>query len=122
MRLGREYAACLKPGDVVLLHGGMGAGKTQFTKGVAQGLGITDVVLSPTYAYMNEYGGKLYHFDCYRLPDGQRAEELGLCDYFYGGGVCVVEWPQNIADVLPEGSKEVSIETLDDGTRRITYE
>ncbi|MDE6849818.1 MAG: tRNA (adenosine(37)-N6)-threonylcarbamoyltransferase complex ATPase subunit type 1 TsaE [Clostridia bacterium] len=70
----KEYAKTLKKGDVVLLNGDMGAGKTVFCKGVAQGLGIKDEILSPTYAYMNDYGGKLYHYDCYRLTSGAQAE------------------------------------------------
>lgn len=117
-----KYAAGLKAGDVVLLGGGLGAGKTTFCKGIARGLGITDEILSPTYAYMNDYGGKLYHFDCYRLSSGGQAEALGLCDYFYAGGVCVVEWAENIADALPEKVKRVDIEILPDGKRRIIYE
>lgn len=117
----REYASSLKGGDVVLLNGEMGAGKTVFAKGVALGLGIDDEILSPTYAYMNDYGGKLYHYDCYRLSSGAQAEGLGLVDYFYGDGVCLVEWAQNIADVLPENCKTVTIEKLDDGARKIIY-
>lgn len=116
-----EYASSLKGGDVVLLNGEMGAGKTVFAKGVALGLGIDDEILSPTYAYMNDYGGKLYHYDCYRLSSGAQAEGLGLVDYFYGDGVCLVEWAQNIADVLPENCKTVTIEKLDDGVRKIIY-
>ena len=117
----REYASSLKGGDVVLLNGEMGAGKTVFAKGVALGLGIDDEILSPTYAYMNDYGGKLYHYDCYRLSSGAQAEGLGLVDYFYCDGVCLVEWAQNIADVLPENCKTVTIEKLDDGVRKIIY-
>ena len=117
----REYASSLKGGDVVLLNGEMGAGKTVFAKGVALGLGIDDEILSPTYAYMNDYGGKLYHYDCYRLSSGAQAEGLGLVDYFYGDGVCLVEWAQNIADVLPKNCKTVTIEKLDDGVRKIIY-
>lgn len=118
----REYAKTLRAGDVVLLNGAMGAGKTVFAKGVAQGLGIEDEILSPTYAYMNDYGGKLYHYDCYRLKSGAQAEALGLCDYFYAGGVCLVEWAENIADVLPQNRKTVTIEILGDSERRIIYE
>lgn len=121
LALGEEYAKTLKADDVVLLEGEMGAGKTVFCKGIARGLGISDEILSPTYAYMNEYDGKLYHFDCYRLKNGAQAEALGLCDYFYAGGVCVIEWAQNIADVLPENCKKVTIEKTDGG-RRIIYE
>ena len=79
----REYASSLKGGDVVLLNGEMGAGKTVFAKGVALGLGIDDEILSPTYAYMNDYGGKLYHYDCYRLSSGAQAEGLGLTCLLY---------------------------------------
>jgi len=120
--LGKEYAKTLKGGDVVVLDGEMGAGKTVFSKGVAKGLGIDDEVLSPTYAYMNDYGGKLYHFDCYRLKCGEQAEGLGLCDYFYSDGICLIEWAQNISSVLPEKVKRVKIEKLDDNKRRISYE
>ena len=121
LALGEEYAKTLKAGDVVLLEGEMGAGKTVFCKGIAKGLRIADEILSPTYAYMNEYDGKLYHFDCYRLKSGAQAEALGLCDYFYAGGVCVIEWAQNIAEVLPENCKRVIIEKTDGG-RKISYE
>lgn len=121
LALGEKYANTLKRGDVVLLEGEMGAGKTVFCKGIAKGLGISDEILSPTYAYMNEYDGKLYHFDCYRLKNGSQAEALGLCDYFYSDGVCVIEWAQNIADVLPENCKKVVIEKTDGG-RKISYE
>ncbi len=117
-----EYAKTLKSGDIVLLEGDMGAGKTVFAKGVARGLGIEDEVLSPTYAYMNDYGGKLYHYDCYRLRSGEHAESLGLCDYFYGSGVCLIEWAQNIASVLPENCKKVIIKKLDENRREIICE
>ena len=118
---GERYAKNLKGGDVVVLDGEMGAGKTVFAKGVAKGLGICDEVLSPTYAYMNDYGGKLYHFDCYRLKSGEQAESLGLCDYFYADGVCLIEWAQNISSVLPEKVKRVTIEKTESG-RKIIYE
>ena len=117
----REYASSLKGGDVVLLNGEMGAGKTVFAMGLALGLVIDDEILRPTYAYMNDYGGKLYHYDCYRLSSGAQAEGLGLTDYFYGDGVCLVEWAQNIADVLPENCKTVTIEKLKGSVRKIIY-
>ena len=118
----RKFAKTLKGGDVVLLNGEMGAGKTVFAKGVALGLGIEDEVLSPTYSYMNDYNGVLYHFDCYRLSNGGQAEALGLCDYFYSDGICLVEWAENICSVLPENTKKVNITKLGDGKRRIEYE
>lgn len=118
----KQYAASLHPGDVVLLNGGMGAGKTVFCKGIALGLGIVDEILSPTYAYMNDYSGKLYHYDCYRLTGGAQAEALGLTDYFGGDGICVLEWAENIADVLPERCKKVTIEKLTEHNRVIICE
>lgn len=121
LEFAKSYASTLKAGDVVLLNGDMGAGKTVFAKGVALGLGIDDEVLSPTYAYMNDYGGRLYHYDCYRLSSGAQAEALGLADYFYGEGVCLVEWAENIADILPENCKIVTIQKLGENGRRIEY-
>ena len=118
----KKFASTLKGGDVVVLNGEMGAGKTVFAKGVALGLGIGDEVLSPTYSYMNDYGGVLYHFDCYRLKDGGQAEELGLCDYFYSDGICLIEWAENISSVLPEKVKRVNIEKIGGDKRRIEYE
>ena len=116
----KEYAKTLEKNDVVLLKGEMGAGKTVFAKGVANGLGITDEVTSPTYAYMNDYDGILYHYDCYRLSCGEQALALGLTDYFDAGGICLIEWSENISSVLPEKVKTVTIEDVGDGKRRIT--
>jgi len=117
--IAKEYAKTLRPNDVVLLGGDLGAGKTTFTKGIALGLGITDSITSPTYAYMNDYNGKLFHFDCYRLTSGEDAEGLGLTDYFYANGICVIEWSENIASVLPENCKRVNITTISKNKRRI---
>ena len=117
-----SYAKTLKAGDVVLLKGEMGAGKTVFCKGVAKALGIEDEITSPTYAYMNDYEGKLYHYDCYRLCGGEQALSLGLTDYFDAGGICVIEWSENIASVLPEKVKRVVIEILNENERKITFE
>lgn len=109
LKIAESYAKTLKKGDVVLLNGEMGAGKTAFTKGLAKGLNIKDEITSPTYAYMNDYDGVLYHYDCYRLSSGEDAEALGLTDYFYMGGVCVIEWGENIKSVLPDTVKTVEI-------------
>lgn len=117
MKIAEDFAKTLHKNDVVLLEGEMGAGKTVFAKGVAKGLGIEDNVVSPTYAYMNDYDGKLYHYDCYRLSCGEQAVNLGLTDYFDAGGVCLIEWSENISSVLPENCKIVKI--VRDGEQRI---
>ena len=116
-----EYAKTLKPYDVVLLDGDMGAGKTVFAKGVARGLGIEEGVTSPTYAYMNDYDGRLFHYDCYRIESVAQAENLGLADYFEMGGVCLVEWAQNIAPLLPKKVKRVCIRNVSENEREIEY-
>lgn len=117
----REYAKTLRAGDVVLLDGDMGAGKTVFAKGIAEGLGIEEEVTSPTYAYMNDYDGRLFHYDCYRIEDPAQAESLGLADYFDMGGICLIEWSQNIAPLLPKTLKRVKIHKVDENTRKIEY-
>lgn len=117
MKIAEDFAKTLQKNDVVLLEGEMGAGKTVFAKGVAKGLGIEDNVVSPTYAYMNDYDGKLYHYDCYRLSCGEQAVNLGLTDYFDAGGVCLIEWSENITSVLPENCKVVKI--VRNGEQRI---
>ena len=121
VKFAEEYGKTLKKGDVVLLKGEMGAGKTVFTKGVALSLGIKSEVTSPTYAYLNDYDGKLFHYDCYRLSSGEDAEALGLTEYFYSDGICVIEWSENVVDVLPKNAKVVKIEKIDENTRKITY-
>lgn len=117
MKIAEDFAKTLKKNDVVLLEGEMGTGKTVFAKGVAKGLGIEDSVVSPTYAYMNDYDGKLYHYDCYRLSCGEQAVNLGLTDYFDAGGICLIEWSENISSVLPENCKIVKI--VRNGEQRI---
>ena len=119
--LGEQFASGLKNGSVVLLKGEMGAGKTVFVKGVAKALGITERITSPTYAYMNDYDGILYHYDCYRLSSGEDAEGLGLTDYFYADGICVIEWSENIKDVLTKNCIEVKIEKIGENRRRIEF-
>jgi tRNA threonylcarbamoyladenosine biosynthesis protein TsaE len=117
-----QFAKTLKSGDIVLLDGEMGAGKTVFAKGVAKGLGIEEEVTSPTYAYMNDYDGVLFHYDCYRIESVEQAERLGLADYFDMGGICLIEWSQNIAPLLPKGCKRVRIQKRGEEIRAITVE
>ena len=120
-RWAEEYAKTLHPGDTVLLDGEMGAGKTAVAKGIAKGLGISEEVTSPTYAYINSYEDRLFHFDCYRIPSERQAEELGFADYFDLGGICLVEWSENIAGLLPEQVKRVRIRKCGDTQREIEF-
>ena len=121
---GKLLAKSLVGGEIILLNGDLGAGKTVFTKGIAAGLGITKSVTSPTFALLNVYDGgrlKLYHYDCYRLSGGEEAEQRGLTEYFGANdGVCVIEWPQIIADVLPPKVIEVEILYKGNDKREIT--
>ena len=95
-RLGALLGRLLGPGDVVLLHGALGAGKTAFTQGIGEGLGVPGAISSPTFTLLKEYTGRLplYHFDLYRLDDPDELEALGFDQYFYGDGVSVVEWAE----------------------------
>lgn len=117
-RIAKEYAKTLSKGDVVLLYGDLGAGKTEFVKGVAEYFGLSGVT-SPTYAYLNIYCDFIYHYDFYRLSCGEDAEQLGLTDYFNGENICFIEWPENVADVLPENCKTIRIEKNGDNERKI---
>ena len=113
-----DYAKTLSPGDVVLLDGEMGAGKTVIAQGIARGLGVKEDVLSPTYAYVNSYE-PMFHFDCYRIENVRQAEELGFADYFDAGKICLVEWSENIAPLLPEHCKKITVRKTGDGEREI---
>ena len=114
-----EIARQASPGDIYLLEGDLGVGKTVFAKGFAHGLGITEPVTSPTFTIVQEYHeGRLplYHFDVYRIADVEEMDEIGYEDYFYGDGVCLIEWAELIRDILPEQCVEVTItKELDKG-------
>lgn len=116
-----QYAKTLKSGDTVLLEGEMGAGKTLTAKGIAKGLGIACEVTSPTYAYINDYEGKLYHFDCYRVESEEQALSLGFADYFDLGGICLVEWSEKIAGLLPDFCKKIVITKRGESVREIHF-
>lgn len=110
-------------GEVLLLHGDLGAGKTHFVKGLAKGLGIEEVITSPTFALHNSYSGRLTlnHFDFYRIEDSEEVAILGLDEFFYDKhGVCAIEWSENVNDLLPKHCIDVTIEKIDDNTRKIT--
>ena len=120
--LGAKLGAKLQPGAVIAYRGDLGAGKTAFTRGIAQGLGASDMVTSPTYTIVNEYlSGRmpLFHFDMYRLPDSDSLFDIGWEDYLERGGVCAVEWSENVADAM-EDAIIISIEKTGEDSRRIT--
>ena len=120
--IGIKLAEQLKPGAVIAYRGDLGAGKTAFTRGLARGLGIQDPVTSPTYTIVNEYlGGRLplFHFDMYRLHSADDLFDIGWDDYLERGGVCAVEWSENVEDAL-EDPITVTIEKLGEQSRKIT--
>ena len=120
--VGIRLAAQLKPGAVIAYRGDLGAGKTAFTRGLARGLGIGDPVTSPTYTIVNEYlGGRLplFHFDMYRLGSADDLFDIGWDDYLERGGVCAVEWSENVAEAM-ESPITVTIEKLGEESRKIT--
>jgi len=122
--LGQALGQTLKGGEIVAYTGDLGAGKTAFTRGLARGLGITMQVTSPTYTLVNEYTGgrlELFHFDMYRLGSSEELFDIGWDDYLLRGGVCAVEWSENVADAL-EDAIWVRISRLDDETRQIEIE
>ena len=122
--LGAALGRVLPPGSVVAYRGGLGAGKTAFTRGLARGLGATEQVTSPTYTIVNEYlSGRLplFHFDMYRLGSSDDLWDIGWEDYLERGGVCAVEWSENVADAM-EGAIRVRMEKLGEDSRRITIE
>lgn len=111
--LGYHIGKSCHPGEIVLLNGDLGVGKTVFTKGFAAGLGIEEPVCSPTFTIVQIYeSGRLplYHFDVYRIADVEEMEEIGYEDYFYGEGVCLIEWAKLIREILPEKCISVTIE------------
>ena len=110
---GLELGASLRKGDIVALIGDLGTGKTALTKYIAEGLGIRETIISPTFTIVQEYRqGRLplYHFDVYRIGDPEEMYELGYEEYFYGDGVCVIEWADLIEELLPEYTKVIRIE------------
>ena len=122
--VGAALGKRLSAGAVIAYQGDLGAGKTAFTRGVACGLGAKESVTSPTYTIVNEYlSGKypLFHFDMYRLASSDDLFDIGWEDYLDRGGVCAVEWSENVADAM-EGAIIVTIEKLDEDSRRITIE
>ena len=123
-KVGQALGNVLRPGTILAYEGDLGAGKTAFTRGLARGLGAKEQVTSPTYTIVNEYlSGRmpLFHFDMYRLHSSDDLWDIGWEDYLERGGICAVEWSENVADAM-EDAIIITIEKLGDETRRITVE
>ncbi|MEP7014501.1 MAG: tRNA (adenosine(37)-N6)-threonylcarbamoyltransferase complex ATPase subunit type 1 TsaE [Verrucomicrobiota bacterium] len=119
----RRLAAEIKPGAVLALKGDLGAGKTQFVKGLVAGLGSNTTVASPTFTIIHEYPGErlpIYHFDFFRVEDRQAAIRLGLDDYFFGDGISIIEWADRFSDLIPEQARWIEFEIKSENTRAIT--
>ena len=121
--LGERLAQRLRAGDVLLLLGDLGAGKSEMTRGIARGLGVSGPVASPSFTIMNLYqDGRvpLYHFDWYRLESAEELYEMGMDEYLGGDGIAVVEWPMRCEEAIPEDCLEVTIRPLEENEREIT--
>ena len=120
--LGEKLAPRFRPGDVVALYGDLGAGKTAFVRGIARGLKSPNRVTSPTFTIVNEYEGEipLFHFDMYRLGGPDELFGIGWDDYLARGGICVVEWSENVEDIFDGTEYSVTIEKLSEDDRKIT--
>lgn len=120
----QEFIAQMGDSRIFAFYGSMGAGKTTFVKALCEVMGVTDTVNSPTFAIVNEYdtpsGRPIYHFDFYRIKSLREVYDMGYEDYFYGRGLCFIEWPELIEELLPEGTTKVTIEELPDGSRMVT--
>lgn len=119
--LGKRMSQKVTPGTVISLRGSLGAGKTVFAKGFAEGLGITEAIVSPTFTLVQEYDGrlKLYHLDLYRLSGEDEFESMGGEDFLYSDGVALIEWSEKIEDMLPDDTIFINITINEDLTRSI---
>jgi tRNA threonylcarbamoyladenosine biosynthesis protein TsaE len=124
LQAGREFAAILQPGSIVCLHGDLGAGKTHFTKGLASYFDIpVNEVNSPTFTLIHEYtSGRLpvYHFDAYRLNSPEEALDIGITEYLYGDGICVIEWPEKLGRLIPGDAIRLYLVKTGPDSREIT--
>ena len=119
----RTFVDAMGDHHVFAFYGRMGAGKTTFIKAICEELGVEDVVTSPTFAIVNEYDGPrpVYHFDFYRIKKLEEVYDMGYEDYFYGEGLCFIEWPEMMEELLPEGAVKVHITENTDGTRTVSF-
>jgi tRNA threonylcarbamoyladenosine biosynthesis protein TsaE len=123
--IGAELVSIVDAGAVIALQGDLGAGKTEFVKGFADGAGSRDVVSSPTFAILNTYVGRrwpVFHFDLYRIANDSELAELGFDEYLFGEGVCLIEWPERASGWLPSEAVRLRFEHVDGARRRITRE
>ncbi len=119
--LGQRLGAEARPGDIITLSGDLGAGKTTLTRFIAQGLGVKDnYITSPTFSIIHEYQGRLplYHMDLYRLQELSMDDELGLEDYLYGEGLCVIEWPNRLGEMLPARRLHIELTIISEDSRQ----
>jgi tRNA threonylcarbamoyladenosine biosynthesis protein TsaE len=121
-RFGARLGALLKGGEVIALQGTLGTGKTRWVQGMGQGLNVEEIITSPTFTLVNEYHGQLslFHIDLYRITLVDEALDLGLEEYMYGDGVCVIEWAERIVEFLPPDHLWITFHHLDETKRRIT--
>lgn len=122
----QQFVTHMGNGSVYAFYGKMGAGKTTFIKAVCECLGVKDVITSPTFAIVNEYTAEkinkpIYHFDFYRIKKLEEVYDMGYEDYFYGGGLCFLEWPELIESLLPEDVTKVTISENPDGSRTVSF-
>ena len=121
----QQFFAQMGDHKVIAFYGKMGAGKTTFIKALCQTLGVEDVITSPTFSLVNEYtdsdGNSIFHFDFYRIKKLDEVYDMGYEDYFYGGSLCLLEWPELIEDILPEETLKVTITEETDGSRKLKW-
>ena len=125
LSFGKRIGENVRPGDILLLYGDLGSGKTVLARGIACGMGVSDRITSPTFTLMNPYVGKypVYHFDLYRLIRPEELYDLDYEEYFYGDGIAIVEWPERMGGLLPEEYMKICLFKTDSVTRRkITLE
>ena len=121
-QIGENIGKILKKKDIIAMSGDLGAGKTAFTRGVARGIGYDGRVTSPTFAIVNEYyceNDTIYHFDMYRISDGDELYNIGFDDYLNSDGILIIEWSENILDYLPKDITYVDIKNIDEDTRKL---
>ena len=123
-KLGENLAQGFSPGQVVALFGPLGSGKTCLTQGICSGLGVKDFVVSPSFVLINEYEGKykIYHIDLFRLEKLSEIINLGYEEYFYGDGICIIEWAEKAKEILPDKRLEIHLKILSEKRREIRIE